>query len=105
MPGASKSRRCDLLVLATGHEPSLPQPKKKEEGSSGLHTGGIRWVTVLCLACVVGVRAQESEHAGHSGGPVPREILDRPVTLRTGIGTLHEKVSTNSPEAQEFYDQ
>ncbi len=45
------------------------------------------------------------EHAGHQGGPVPREILERPVPLRTGIGTLHEKVSTSSAEAQAFYDQ
>jgi tetratricopeptide (TPR) repeat protein len=50
--------------------------------------------------------AQQSSHAGHSGsGPVPMEILQRPVTLRTGIGQLHEKVSTQSPEAQSFYDQ
>jgi len=48
---------------------------------------------------------QEAEHAAHGGGPVPREILDRPVTMRSGIGTVHEKVSTNSAEAQAFYDQ
>ena len=70
-----------------------------------MHKGRIRWAGVFCLACVLGVQAQETEHSGHSGGPVPREILERPVTLRTGIGTLHEKVSTNSAEAQEFYDQ
>src|SRR5579863_9913519 len=59
------------------------------------------------LAAMTGtfVGAQEAEHAAHAGGPVPREILDRPVTLRTGIGTVHEKVSTSSPEAQAFYDQ
>ncbi|HUC54414.1 MAG TPA: hypothetical protein VMR90_10225 [Candidatus Cybelea sp.] len=52
------------------------------------------------------VQAQQSPHAGHSqAGPVPMEILQRPVTLRTGIGELHEKVSTHSPEAQAFYDQ
>jgi tetratricopeptide (TPR) repeat protein len=47
--------------------------------------------------------------AGHEGlhgtGPVPREILERPVALRTGIGTLHQKVTTTSQEAQAFYDQ
>src|SRR5262249_2411583 len=51
------------------------------------------------------LRAQETGHAAHGGGPVPREILDRPVTLRTGIGTVPEKVSTGSAEAQAFYDQ
>ena len=50
--------------------------------------------------------AQQALHDGHSNtGPVPLEILQRPVTLRTGIGELHEKVSTHSPEAQSFYDQ
>jgi len=51
------------------------------------------------------VCAQDTGHAAHGGGPVPREILDRPVTLRTAIGTVHEKVSTSSAEAQAFYDQ
>src|SRR5260221_5107831 len=49
--------------------------------------------------------AQDPGHAAHAGGPVPREILDRPVPLRSGIGTVHQKISTSSPEAQSFYDQ
>lgn len=50
--------------------------------------------------------AQQTGHEGHQGGsPAPREILERPVALRTGIGTLHEKVTTSSQEAQAFYDQ
>jgi len=53
----------------------------------------------LCLA-------QVPDHSSHApAGPVPREILDRPVPLRTGIGSVHEKVSTTPPEAQSFYDQ
>jgi tetratricopeptide (TPR) repeat protein len=77
-------------------------------------TAGVRlrlrflcWAILLALAfsgpCAL--QAQEAEHASHGGGPVPREILDRPVTLRTGIGAVHEKVSTSSAEAQAFYDQ
>ncbi len=38
-------------------------------------------------------------------GWVPREILERPVPLRTGTGNAHEKVTTLSPSAQDFYDQ
>lgn len=50
--------------------------------------------------------APQAGHEGsHGTGPVPREILERPVALRTGIGTLHQKVSTSSQEAQAFYDQ
>jgi len=59
----------------------------------------------FCLAWPSVMGGQEAEHAAHGGGPVPREILDRPVTMRSGIGTVHEKVSTNSAEAQAFYDQ
>jgi len=50
--------------------------------------------------------APQTGHEGHQGGgPVPRQILERPVALRSGIGTLREKVATSSPEAQAFYDQ
>src|SRR6266550_4451028 len=50
--------------------------------------------------------AQEDPHAMHMNvGWVPREILERPVTLREGIGTVHEAVTTSSKEAQAFYDQ
>ena len=38
-------------------------------------------------------------------GWVPQEILERPVSLRSGIGTIHEEVSTSSNQAQAFYDQ
>ncbi|MGA9591613.1 MAG: hypothetical protein WBS18_00825, partial [Candidatus Acidiferrales bacterium] len=44
-------------------------------------------------------------HHEDSVGWVPREILNRPVALRQGIGNLHEQVTTSSPEAQKFYDQ
>src|SRR5689334_24256002 len=57
------------------------------------------------MAGLAPLAAQEAEHASHGGEPVPREILDRPVTLRSGVGTVHEKVSTTSAEAQQFYDQ
>jgi tetratricopeptide (TPR) repeat protein len=67
------------------------------------------WVCPLVLLGLISGAAspaQESPHEDYSHtGPVPLEILQRPVTLRTGIGELHEKVSTHSPEAQSFYDQ
>src|SRR5690349_5162782 len=69
-----------------------------------------RLVSVLVLlfvACAVSFAADpQAGHEGHHGtGPVPREILERTVALRTGIGTLHQKVGTSSQEAQAFYDQ
>ena len=38
-------------------------------------------------------------------GWVPREILERPLPLRPGVGNARETVTTSSPEAQRFYDQ
>jgi tetratricopeptide (TPR) repeat protein len=49
-----------------------------------------------------------AQHEGHDAGMVgwvPREILERPVPLREGVGTLHDPVTTSSPQAQAFYDQ
>jgi len=50
--------------------------------------------------------AQEHEHASHAATDwVPPEVLERPVPIRQGIGSVHEEVATKSPEAQAFYDQ
>ena len=46
-----------------------------------------------------------AQHALHRIPSVPDEILNRPVTLRQGIGTAHDTVATSSKEAQAFYDQ
>ena len=48
-----------------------------------------------------------AQHESHSGmiGWVPEDLLNRPVALREGIGTVHCKVSTANPQAQAFYDQ
>ena len=53
-----------------------------------------------------GERAQPGEHA-HAGPSslVALELTQRPVTLRTGIGSAHHAVSTSSKQAQAFYDQ
>src|SRR5260370_29047964 len=64
--------------------------------------------SLLLFSCTAArvLPGQEMNHAEHQGSsPVPREILERPVPLRQGIGTVHEKVTTSSPEAQAFYDQ
>jgi len=46
-----------------------------------------------------------SQHAGHVIPVVPQALLERPVTLRTGIGRAHDAVATKSADAQAFYDQ
>lgn len=46
-----------------------------------------------------------AQHAPHSVPSVPEQLLERPVTLRTGIGAVHDDAATKSAEAQRFYDQ
>jgi len=46
-----------------------------------------------------------AQHALHTIRAVPQELLERPVTLRTGIGAAHDDAGTKNAEAQRFYDQ
>jgi tetratricopeptide (TPR) repeat protein len=62
-------------------------------------------VSMLALAVSLPSPAQHEDHDANIVGWVPREILERPVPLRQGVGTLHDPVTTSSPEAQSFYDQ
>jgi tetratricopeptide (TPR) repeat protein len=59
---------------------------------------------LLSVICLSPAAAQET-HASHQLHAIPAELLDRPLPLRRGIGTVHESVSTTSTEAQAFYDQ
>jgi tetratricopeptide (TPR) repeat protein len=66
--------------------------------------------SVLTLTCLlplaIGALAQHEHHAEEdSVGWVPREILQRPVTLREGIGKINDPITTSSPEAQALYNQ
>lgn len=49
--------------------------------------------------------AASAQHAPHAVITVPQQILERPVTLRTGIGAVHDDAGTTSAEAQRFYNQ
>jgi tetratricopeptide (TPR) repeat protein len=64
---------------------------------------------LLALAALVfpaAALAQDDPHAAcGSVGWVPREILERPVALRTGIGNSRDPVTSPSKEAQAFCDQ
>src|SRR2546430_7301643 len=68
---------------------------------------GMTAIIVLSLFAGGSSPAQQSPHERHSqAGSVPLEILQRPVTLRTGIGELHEdRKSTrlNSSHSQISY--
>ncbi len=48
-----------------------------------------------------------AQHEGHDEkiGWVPRPILEKPTTLKSGAGKIHDPVTTASPEAPAFYEQ
>ena len=49
--------------------------------------------------------AQHATHSSRSSSVVPAEILERAIPIRSGIGSAHYRVSTESAEAQAMYDQ
>jgi tetratricopeptide (TPR) repeat protein len=59
-------------------------------------------VLVASFVCSTPLAAQ---HASHRLAPIPMEIVERPVALRTGIGTAHDSAATASKQAQALYDQ
>ena len=69
----------------------------------------MRRASLLALVCVLPLAtatlAQHEHHSEDSVGWVPREILQRPVALREGIGKINDPVTTSSAEAQAFYNQ
>jgi tetratricopeptide (TPR) repeat protein len=52
--------------------------------------------------------AQHAQHAGPPGdslGRYPRELIERPVPVRTGLRRLRDPVTTRSADAQVFHEQ
>src|SRR5215216_2863467 len=63
-------------------------------------------VCILAIGLLRPALACEHQHENHAPvDSIPMEILERPVTLRSGIGAAHEAVTTSSKQAQAFYDQ
>ena len=64
-----------------------------------------------CVAALLSLAlpalAQDDPHAACAMPPsyVPAELLERAITLKTGVGNSHERVTTEAKEAQAFYDQ
>lgn len=51
------------------------------------------------------VPSTAAQHAAHAVPSIPQALLERPVTVRTGVGAMHDDAGTASREAQRFYDQ
>lgn len=65
--------------------------------------------TFIIVACCWAAASSASGQSCHSEptpvGWVPRELIERPIGERTGIGVVHDKATTKSADAQKFYDQ
>jgi tetratricopeptide (TPR) repeat protein len=61
----------------------------------------------LILLFATPALAQHESHTGTAlvGNFVPKDVVERPVRLRSGIGKLSHPTSTKSAEAQAFYEQ
>jgi len=65
------------------------------------------FLVLICVLPLATATLAQHEHHGDedSVGWVPREILQRPVALREGIGKINDPVTTSSAAAQAFYNQ
>jgi len=57
------------------------------------------------LAVAAGLSGVAAQQHAHTVPSIPQELIERPVTPRSGIGSAHDTVSTSSKIAQSFYDQ
>jgi tetratricopeptide (TPR) repeat protein len=79
-----------------------------------------KWHNFLCVSAVIWTFMRSkilflllitlsafAQHQSHEEkiGWVPRSILEKPITLKEGVGKIHDPVTTSSPEAQAFYEQ
>jgi tetratricopeptide (TPR) repeat protein len=61
--------------------------------------------TFAFVICIAIATAAHGQHASHRLPPIPLEIVERPVTVRQGIGRAHDETATSSKDAQALYDQ
>ena len=78
--------------------------------SEGTRKGGAQSERLVCASLLVFRAAApaargRAARAPHRLPPIPLEILQRPIALRTGIGRAHDDTSTTSKDAQALYDQ
>jgi tetratricopeptide (TPR) repeat protein len=61
---------------------------------------------VAAFLTIAPLASAQHEHQSHAAADwIPGEVLERPIAIRDGIGTVHERIETAEPEAQSFYDQ
>lgn len=64
-----------------------------------------RVLLALTIAAAAQLARAQSGQAAAQRPHVPEDVLERALPLRDGIGKAHEEVTTNSKDAQAYYDQ
>jgi len=59
----------------------------------------------VAVAVMAAATVSAQTHGDHAMPPLPREVIERPLPIRMGIGTAHDAVSTRDSHAQAYYDQ
>jgi tetratricopeptide (TPR) repeat protein len=81
------------------------RPAKQPLGAT-MRIASLMICALYLLSAAMSALGQEAaDESKDMIGWVPLEILERPLPLRQGIGVVHEKITTSSPEAQAYYDQ
>lgn len=62
-------------------------------------------ILLVVALCAATTRAVSQEHPHEHIESIPMELLERPLPLRSGIGSLRDPVTTQSKDAQAYYDQ
>jgi tetratricopeptide (TPR) repeat protein len=64
------------------------------------------FLALVLLSAPASAAAQDAhDHGTTVAGRIPRDIIERPVPIRQGIGKVSHPTSTTSKEAQAFYEQ
>jgi tetratricopeptide (TPR) repeat protein len=63
------------------------------------------FVLLSCFVLPSSFFVLRAQHALHAIPAIPQALLERPVTIRTGVGAIHHDAGTKNAEAQRFYDQ
>jgi tetratricopeptide (TPR) repeat protein len=62
-------------------------------------------VAVTLAAADVAPTVGAQHQAVHEIPRIPQALLERPTSLRSGVGAVHDDVAAASPDAQRFFDQ
>jgi tetratricopeptide (TPR) repeat protein len=103
---------CPILAISFCRKGGKPRTQTDrchpgQQAQRGVEGPAVVFQSLTCLAILLlaALTLPAFAHDESHNGPVPEEILSRPITRHAGAGNAHQKVTTSSADAQAFYDQ